>query len=447
MPVEGAPSALSVAAMTPEMWVSASVLLVAYVLIFTEVLHRTIAAIIGAVVMIGVGLSLGFYTQEAAIRAVDGNTILLLAAMMMLVALLRSTGAFDYAAVYITRWARGNPKRLLVYLGLAVSLISMLLDNVTTVIVFAPLTILICRLLKINPMPYLMAEAMLSNIGGVATLVGDPPNLMIGSAGHISFNSFLLHMGLPVVAIWCGSVGLLLLLYRKQLVAMGGDPDALVATHAIKDAGGLKRILFALAIVVGLFFVHHNLHILPAYASFIGLSLALLLMRPDMEQLFNSVNWSVLIFFTALFMIVGGVEASGLLRLLGLELARLAKDPDMLLLTGLLMMWAAALLSAVVDNIPFTVTMIPIILGLEGSGVNIAPLWWALALGVGLGGNGTHIGATANIIAVSESEKSGMAEACITPLLWLRIGLPVMFMGLILASLAYWLFFEFFMTL
>ncbi|MCU7906968.1 MAG: ArsB/NhaD family transporter [Candidatus Thiodiazotropha sp. (ex Epidulcina cf. delphinae)] len=431
---------------TLEMWTSAAVLVLAYALIFSERLHRTTAAMFGAVLMIGIGMWMGFYSQEAAIMAVDGNTILLLAAMMMLVALLRPTGAFDFAAVHITHWAMGNPKLLLIYLSLAVSLISMILDNVTTVIVFAPLTVLICRLLKINPMPYLMAEAMLSNIGGAATLVGDPPNLMIGSAAGISFNAFLIHMGLPVLVVWIGTVGLMLFLFRHQLTEGGRDPKALVATHAIKDAEGLKRILFSLGVVIVLFFIHHTLHLLPAYASFIGLVLALLLLRPDMEELFGSVNWSVLFFFAGLFMIVGGVESSGLLDLFGNELAKLAKDPAMLLLTGLLLMWVAAILSAVVDNIPFTVAMIPIILGLESSGVNTAPLWWALALGVGLGGNGTHLGATANIIAVSESEKSGIPEARITPMQWMRTGMPVMFFGLLLASAVYWLFFDLFLS-
>ncbi|PVV22693.1 MAG: hypothetical protein B6D74_09260 [gamma proteobacterium symbiont of Ctena orbiculata] len=295
-------------------------------------------------------------------------------------------------------------------------------------------------------MPYLMAEAMLSNIGGAATLVGDPPNLMIGSAADISFNSFLVHMGLPVLVVWLGTVVLMLYLFREQLSHSGEDPKTLVATHAIKDARGLKRILFALAIVVVLFFVHHNLHLLPAYASFIGLTVALLLLQPDVEKLFGTVNWSVLIFFAGLFIIVGGVESSGLLELVGHWLGHLAKDPAMLMLTGLALMWIAAILSAVVDNIPFTVTMIPVILGLESSGVNIAPLWWALALGVGLGGNGTHLGATANIIAVSESEKSGMPEARISPMLWMRTGMPVMFFGLILASMVYWLFFDMFTT-
>ena len=433
--------------LSPEMWASAAVLVGAYILIFTEVLHRTTAAILGAMVMVAVGMAMGFYTQQAAILAIDGNTILLLAAMMMLVAMLRPTGAFDYAAVHITRWAMGNPKLLLIYLSLAVSLISTILDNVTTVIVFAPLTVLICRLLKLNPMPYLMAEAMLSNIGGAATLVGDPPNLMIGSAANISFNSFLVHMGLPVLVVWLASVGLMLFLFRKDLAPGAADPRTLVATHAIKDPQGLARILFSLGVVVVLFFIHHALHVLPAYASFIGLTLALLLIRPDMEKLFSSVNWSVLFFFAGLFMIVGGVESSGLLDLFGKQLAVLATDPGKLLMAGILLMWVAAILSAVVDNIPFTVTMIPIILGLESSGVNIAPLWWALALGVGLGGNGTHIGATANIIAVSESEKSGLPEAKITPIQWMRTGIPVMLLGLLTASLVYWLLFDLFLTI
>jgi Na+/H+ antiporter NhaD/arsenite permease-like protein len=428
--------------LTIEMMVSATVLVVAYFLIFSEKIQRTSAAILGAVVMIGIGMEMGFYSQEEAIKAVDGNTILLLAAMMILVALLRPTGAFDYAAVHITRWARGEPKLLLIYLSLAVSLISMILDNVTTVIVFAPLTVLICRLLKLNPMPYLMAEAMLSNIGGAATLVGDPPNLMIGSAGNINFTDFLIHMGPPIVLIWLGTILLLLFLFREQLQGECREPRELVDTHAIKDPVALRKIIMVLGLVVVLFFVHHYFHFFPAYAAFIGVALALVLINPDMEDLFGSVNWSVLFFFAGLFIIVGGVESSGLLELMGNRLAVFAQEPGMLLMTGLLLMWVAALMSAVVDNIPFTVTMIPVILGLEFNGVNITPLWWALALGVGLGGNITHIGATANLIAVTESENCGIREARITPGEWLRIGAPATFLSLLLASGIYVLFFD-----
>jgi Na+/H+ antiporter NhaD/arsenite permease-like protein len=394
--------------------------------------------------MIGAGMVMGFYSQQTALTSIDGNTILLLAAMMMVVGLLRPTGAFDYIAVRLAHFSRGDPKRLLVYLSLAVTLISMLLDNVTTVIVFAPLTILISRILQLNPMPFLIAEAILSNIGGTSTLVGDPPNIMISSAGNIDFTSFLIHMGPPIAGIWISTMGLLIFLFRKELSKKTLMPLELNHAEAIKSPEHLKITLLALGVIVVLFTFHHILHISPAYAAFIGLTLALLLIQPKPESLFGTVNWSVLIFFVGLFIIVGGVKSSGLLSLFGRELAELAKEPGMLLVTCLLLMWVSAILSAVVDNIPFTITMIPIILGLESQGVNIIPLWWALALGVGLGGNATHIGATANLIVITESEQSGIDKARITPRVWARYGIPTTLISICLASVLFTLFFEYF---
>jgi Na+/H+ antiporter NhaD/arsenite permease-like protein len=320
----------------------------------------------------------------------------------------------------------------------------MILDNVTTVIVFAPLTVLICRLLKLNPMPFLIAEAMLSNVGGAATLVGDPPNIMIGSAGGIDFSTFLVHMGPPVVGVWLGTVGLLLYLFRRELTASGMLTLDLDHGKAIQDPARLRLTLFALGVIVILFFVHHHLHLYPAFAAFAGLALALVLLRPEPNVLIGGVNWSVLIFFSGLFIIVGGVESSGLLDLFGEELGALAKEPEMLLITCLALMWLSAVLSAIVDNIPFTVTMIPIILGLESQGVNIAPLWWALALGVGLGGNATHIGATANLIVVAESEQCGIPNARISPTTWMRHGIPTTLVSLTLATLLFTAFFDYF---
>jgi Na+/H+ antiporter NhaD/arsenite permease-like protein len=426
------------------MLVSAAILVATYILIFRETIHRTSAAILGSVVMIAVGMAMGFYSQEAALTAIDANTIFLLAGMMMVVALLQPTGAFDYTAVRMAQLSGGDPKRLLIYLSLAVSLISMILDNVTTVIVFAPLTVLICRILQLNPLPFLISEAMLSNVGGAATLVGDPPNIMIGGAGNIDFTSFLVHMGPPISAIWICTVGLLLFLFRKELSQQSLSSLELDHSKAIKDPSRLRRTLFALFLIVVLFFVHHTLHLYPAYVAFIGLSAALVLLQPKPDDLFGAVNWSVLVFFCGLFMIVGGVEASGLLDLVGKQLGELAREPQMLLLTCLLLMWVAALLSAIVDNIPFTVTMIPIILGLETQGINIAPLWWALALGVGLGGNATHIGATANLIVVAESEKCGIENARISPVTWLKHGIPATLASLALATLLFSVFFDYF---
>ena len=428
------------------MVVATVILVITYALIFADIIHRTSAAIIGSVVMVSVGMLMGFYTQEQAIAAIDANTILLLMAMMIVVALLRPTGVFEYAAISVTKLTRGNPKLFLIYLGFAVSVISMFLDNVTTIIIFAPLTVLIARILHLNPMPYLIAEAMLSNIGGVATLVGDPPNIMIGSAAGIDFTTFLVHMGPPVAIIWVATCALLLFLFRKELRSDGtnGHID-LDEKKAITDAAGLKRMLAVLAVVIVLFFVHHHLHIYPAFAAVIGVALAIALLRPQPDRFLNEVSWSVLVFFAGLFVLVGGVEASGLLHLVGQSIASMAQDPAALLITALTLMWISAVLSAVIDNIPFTVAMIPVILGLEAQNVNVTPLWWALAIGVGLGGNGTYLGATANIIVVANSEKCGVPEARITPQKWLRIGLPTMFVTLIVASIFYAVFFELFL--
>ena len=430
------------AALTPEMWMALAILLAAYGLIFTEVIHRSYAALMGAVAMVMVGGWAGFYSQEAALGSVDGNTMLLLMAMMLLVAMLRPTGAFEYLGIRLAKLAAGDPRRLLIYLCAAVSLLSMFLDNVTTVIIFAPLTVLVTRMLNLNPAPFLIAEAMMSNIGGAATLVGDPPNIMIGSAGGIDFVRFLIHMGPIILPVWLVTLALVLFLFRRELrpvdVAAVVDLDE---NKAISNPRALKRIVAVMLGVVVLFFVHHMLHWYPAFVSLIGLAVALVWLRPDPEMLMSKVEWTVLLFFAALFVMVGGVDASGLLDLIGSLLASHAREPGQLLATAILLMWVAAVLSAVIDNIPFTVTMIPIVAALEQQGVNVTPLWWALALGVGLGGNGTHIGATANVICIAEAERVGLAEARISPGRWLKTGLPVMVGSLSVASVVLALFF------
>jgi Na+/H+ antiporter NhaD/arsenite permease-like protein len=418
------------------MSVAGVILLSAYALIFSEIIHRSYAAIVGAVVMVVAGTWFGFYSQEAAIISIDANTILLLLGMMLLVGLLRPTGAFEYLAIKLAKLSDGSPRRLLVYLCATVSVLSMVLDNVTTVIIFAPLTVLVTRLLHLNPAPYLIAEAMMSNIGGAATLVGDPPNIMIGSAADIDFVTFLVNMAPLVGPAWIGTMALLLVMFRKDIRPRDGrivhiDLDE---SKAIQDPARLRRTLLALGVVIVLFFLHHRLEYYPALASFIGLSIGLLLVRPDPEEITEGVDWSVLLFFAALFVMIGGVEASGLLDIAGEWIAGVAQRPGMLLVTALMLMWVAAFVSAIVDNIPFTVTMIPIVGALAANGIDVYPLWWALAIGVGLGGNGTHLGATANIICVAEAERSGLPEARITPVAWLRTGLPVVVVGLLLAS-------------
>jgi Na+/H+ antiporter NhaD/arsenite permease-like protein len=426
---------MSLEALTLDMGIAMGILAVAYTLIFTEVMHRAYAALIGAVAMVMLGGWVGFYSQEAAVKSLDGNTLLLLMAMMMLVAMLRPTGAFEYLGIRLAKLAAGDPRRLLIYLAAAVSILSMFLDNVTTVVIFAPLTVLVTRILNLNPAPFLIAEAMMANLGGVTTLVGDPTTIMIGSAAHIDFIRFLAHMGPLVLPVWLGTLGLALFLFRRDL--RPADASAVVdldENMAISDPRALKRIVTVLLGVVALFFLHHALHWYPAFVSLIGLALALAWLRPEAEKMMTRVEWSVLLFFASLFVLMGGVEASGLLHLIGTALAAYAREPGHLLATAVLLMWVAGVLSALIDNIPFTVTMIPIVTALEQQGVNVTPLWWALAVGVGLGGNGTHIGATANVICVAEAERAQMPEARITPTRWLRAGLPAMFGGLCIAS-------------
>ena len=429
---------------TPAMWIAGLILAAAYTLIFSEVIHRTLAAVIGAVAMVLVGMVGDFYSQSEAVRSIDANTMFLLSGMMTLVVLLRPTGGFEYLAIHMAKLSRGSPRRLLVYISTAVTIISLFLDNVTTVLMFAPLTVVITRMLGLNPIPYLMAEALLSNTGGIATLVGDPPNVMIGSAAGIDFNRFLFHMGPLVSVVWIVTVFLLLFLFRPYLAKPINDVLDLDETKALKDPKGLLAVLLALGVVILLFFVHHYFHLFPGYVAWIGVALALAMVRPDPDDFLSQIDWSVLVFFAGLFIMVGGVEGSGLLDLVGRQLAVIAREPENLLMTALILMWVSALLSAAVDNIPFTVTMIPVISHLETQGVDVMPLWWALALGVGLGGNATHIGSTANVICVAEAERSGVPEFRISPILWLKKGTPVMLVTLSLSTLLMTIFFDYY---
>jgi Na+/H+ antiporter NhaD/arsenite permease-like protein len=431
-------------AVTQSMWIAGAILVGAYILIFTEVIHRTLAGVIGAVAMILAGLIGGFYSQADAVAAIDANTMFLLTGMMALVVMLKPTGAFEYLAIRIAKASKGSPVRLLIYISTLVTVFSLFLDNVTTILVFAPLTVVIARLLDINPVPYLMAEALLSDTGGVATLVGDPPNVMIGSAANIDFNQFLFHMGPIIFFCWLATMIVLLVSFRKELAGKFDEVIDLDETKVLKDPKALLSVSFSIGLVILLFFVHHHFHLFPGYVAWIGVAVALALVRPDPEELLKGLDWTLLVFFAGLFIIVGGVEGSGLLGLLGQKLTSVAQNPENLLVTALIVMWAAAFLSAAVDNIPFTVTMIPIISHLQTQGVDVMPLWWALAAGVGLGGNGSHIGSTANIICVAEAERTGNPDYRITPLFWLKKGTPVMLVTLIIASVLMTIFFDYY---
>ncbi|HIB25662.1 MAG TPA: arsenic transporter [Gammaproteobacteria bacterium] len=430
------------------MLVSGIILALSFIGIFTETIHgfsRVKVAMLGALVMLVVGQSYGFYSSEKAFEAVDWNVVFLLAAMMAIVAMMIKTGGFEVLAFRIGKFARGRQFLLLAMLGTAVTVISLLLDNVTTVVIFGPLIVLICQKMKVNAIPYLMAAALLSDTGGVATLVGDPPNLMIGSAANIAFTPFVQKMGLIVLVAWLGTLFFLRLLFKSDLAkkAEGTFTDVI----PYKDKSLWNKSLMVLALMVVLFIIHNQIHWEPWMVAVVGLIiLSLLAKNLQLEEVMHEVEIPLLMFFIALFMIVGGVENSQFLQYIGQFIIPFVKED--FLLACIALMWVAAIMSAAIDNIPFTAAMIPIILSLEAQGINVAALWWCLALGVGMGGNGTHIGSTANVYIVTVSErlarKEGNPDLAITPLVWAKKGLPVMILTLLICTAIMYLFFDYY---
>jgi Na+/H+ antiporter NhaD/arsenite permease-like protein len=316
----------------------------------------------------------------------------------------------------------------------------MFLDNVTTVVLIAPVTILICEVLGLSPLPYLIAEALLSNTGGVATLVGDPPNVLIGSAAGLSFNDFLVY-SLPIVAVvWIVTLLFLQYLFREDLSRQPANAQAVMSLNpaeSLDDPKAARKVLMVLGAAVLLFFVHHVLHLSPSFIAVSAAAVALAWVQPDIQEVFKRVEWSVLIFFSSLFVMVGGLEASGVLDAMIRLLEGLSSIPP--LWFGVSLIWIVAILSAVVDNVPITIALIPVIQGLGAAGMDITPLWWALAFGAGFGGNGTIIGSTANIIVTTLSEKT---RSPITSSIWNRRGLPVMLVTCTVSSLLYVLMFN-----
>ncbi len=422
-------------AMTAEMLIALAIFIVTLVLILTEKAHRTILAMVGAVIMVGVGKLLGFYNEGEALLAVDFNTIGLLLGMMIIVAILAPTGVFEFLALWAGRASKGRPFRLMVLLGLVTSVVSMFLDNVTTVVVMAPVTIVLCEMFEVSPAPFLLSEALLSNIGGIATLIGDPPNIIIGSASGLSFNDFIVNSLPVVIGIWIASLFVLRYLIGGELrvePARFQELEQLDPKKEIRDWPTARKTIIVFAGVIVLFVLQGPLHMAPSMIAFVGAAAALLWVRPDVHETVQRVEWSVLVFFTGLFVMVGGLEASGVLEKAAESLVGL-KDVNPVLV-GIAVIWVVGLLSAVVDNIPITIALIPVILGLQKEGVDVEALWWALAFGAGLGGNGTIIGASANVVVASLSERT---QHPITSAYWTRRGLPTMLFTLVVASLLY----------
>jgi Na+/H+ antiporter NhaD/arsenite permease-like protein len=370
--------------------------------------------------MVAAGLFMGFYSQEQALAAIDFNTLGLLLGMMLLMAMLSKTGVFEYLAIQAGQRSGGDPWRLLLLLGGLTAVVSMFLNNLTVIILVAPVTLLVADRLGINPVPLIMGEAMLSNIGGTATLIGDPPNTMIGSAAGFTFNHFLWILFPIVIVAYLPTLWTIRWVFAEEFRQRSSQflaLNALRPADSIKDAAALKKLLLVLGLVLGLFVLQGSWALTPWYVAFLGVGLAMAWVRPNPEEILKEIEWSTLLFFTCLFVIVGGLEAAGVMKLAAGTLKDFASSQ--LLLTSVLFIWIAALLSAIVDNIPFVVAMIPILKNLGAEGLPVEPLWWALALGAGFGGNGTPIGASANILAIAFSKQAGRP---ITFRAWVRCG-------------------------
>lgn len=426
-------------------YVSILVFGLTFFFILTERIHRAVIAFFGASAMVVAGIFFGFYDAEQAVEVIDFNTIGLLFGMMMLVALMEETGVFQYLGIYVARKTKGNPWLLMLSLGLLTAFLSMVLDNVTTIVLITPITIIIARIIGISPLPLLMTEAILSNVGGVGTLVGDPPNIMIGSsqAAGFTFNEFLMY-SMPVTLV---SLALVLFIYRflfrTELAQKPKDVARLLAMNprdAIQDMAKLKKLVFVFIAVIALFFLHSVFHLEPSTVALLGAAVGLLLVRAkeDPHHIIQKTELSVLLFFASLFVIVGGLEHAGILEMIGQLITGSAGSN--ILLTAIIILWASALLSAVVDNIPFTVAMIPIIAYLGTQGVAVDLLWWALVFGVGFGGNGTPIGSSAGVIVMSKSEET---DTPITFKTWMKSGLVATIASLVVATVAIYLYWRF----
>jgi len=414
-----------------------AVFLISYAIIISEKIHRTVVALFGAMLVI-IG---GVINQEQAIEAIDFNTIGLLVGMMVIVGIARNSGLFEYLAVWSAKQSKGDPLKIMVSLTIITAILSALLDNVTTVLLIVPITFSIAKALEINPMPILFSEILASNIGGTSTLIGDPPNIMIGSATGLSFMDFVINLAPVVIVIMIVTVILLKLIYRKQMVTreeLKNNIMMMDPASEIKNSTLLKKSLFAIALTVFGFFIHKYVHLESATIALTGAALLLLITRDDPEHALGAVEWPVIFFFAGLFMLVGALEHVGVIEWIAMESLKLTGGE--ILPTGMLILWLSAIASAFVDNIPFVATMIPLIqdMGRLGGITDLNPLWWSLSLGACLGGNGTIIGASANVVVVGMAEKRGYKFTFVG---FMKVAFPLMLVSIVISTVYLYFFY------
>ncbi len=411
------------------MAVAIATFLIALALIASERIHRTKIALLGAAVVV---LFTGdAFDQEHAIESIDFNTIGLLAGMMILVYLTQQTGIYDYIAIRAGQISRGRPLYVVLALAGTTALLSAFLDNLTTILLVVPITFLLADALDIDPIPLVVIEVIASNIGGTATLIGDPPNIIIAGATDLSFNDFIVNLAPVVLVAFVAVIALLYVIYRPQLQIEEKNRRLVMeldAAASIRDSKELRRTVPVLVLTVLAFFAHQALHIEPATVALTGAAIGLLVTTIPLEEALSKIEWPTLFFFVALFVMVGALEATGAIG----EVADAVKDVTGGDRTAELfgVMWTGAIGSAVVDNIPFTTAMIPVVNELLAGRTDDA-YWWALSLGACFGGNATIIAAAANVAAAGLTERAGSPIGFVS---FLRIGIPATLLSLVIAS-------------
>lgn len=408
--------------------ISVVVFVCVMVLVVSEKIHRALAALLGAVALFIIGV----VDFETGIESIDFNTLGVLCGMMMFVAVVQQSGLFEYVAIKAAKICKGRPWMIMVAFVIITALFSALLDNVTTILLIGPMTIMLCKTLKVNAIPYLIAEILASNIGGTATLIGDPPNIMIGSAAGFTFFDFIMYDAPAVLIILVVCIVIFWFLFGKKLHVEDDDIKAMMTLSekdAIKDHSLFVKSIVMIVVVTVAFMMHGVLHLESSVIALTAAAIMLLISRCDLEIAIEGVEWGTIGFFLGLFIVVGAMEHTGVIAMIGQALVDATGGNTLLLMLALL--WASALLSSILDNIPFVATMIPIITVMSQSGVDVFPLWWAISLGACLGGNGTLVGASANVVLSGIAKKEGYN---ITFMSFTKYGFPIMLVTIVIAT-------------
>ena len=414
--------------MTSTQIIAIVIFLVTMAAIMTEKLHRTVAAVAGALLLILTGV----LSVESGFSYVDLNTLGVLIGMMLFVAVVKNSGIFEYIAIKAAKIAKGRPWPLMVLFALITAVLSAFLDNVTTVLLIGPMTLAITSMLRINPIPFFMTQIMASNIGGTATLIGDPPNIMIGSAAGLSFTDFITNTGVAVLFVLAATIVCFYFIYGRKLHVEPEAMDSILQldeNKAIKDRSLLIKSVVMILLVVFGFVFHSQLHLESCTIALTAAAVMLLIGRQDVEEIVAGVEWTTILFFTGLFIVVGGLQETGVIQILANGLMDLTEGH--MTLTILLILWVSAIVSSFLDNIPFVATLIPLILTMQSSGVDVTPLWWAVSLGACLGGNGTLIGASANVVLSGISNRHGFP---ITFASYFKVGFPLMLVSVAIST-------------